>query len=53
MAKRKYVPPTIEVEYIELESCLAAGSNSVQPIKGNQFITDEYEQMEEFSDISW
>lgn len=51
--KKAYIPPCIEVSYIQLEHGIAAGSYNVTPVSSGQFITDEYEQMEEDVELIW
>lgn len=52
--KQKYVPPHIEVTFIEMEEGIASGSAMAKPGNGNDQITEEWESEENTDhDVEW
>ena len=52
--KREYVPPHIEVSFVEMEQGIAAGSAMTRPGNGNDQITEEWEfEQDVEEDMEW
>ncbi len=54
MDKKKYIPPTITKQIIELECGICAGSAIVRPQNSNQQILEEWDDIDEpGKNIDW
>ncbi|AQX10026.1 hypothetical protein BAS09_00625 [Elizabethkingia ursingii] len=52
--KREYLPPRIEVEFLEIEQGIAAGSAYTVPPNINGQVKDEWEiKDDEIHDVEW
>ncbi|WP_236709580.1 MULTISPECIES: hypothetical protein [Elizabethkingia] len=52
--KREYLPPMIEVEFLEIEQGIAAGSAYTVPPNINGQVKDEWEiKDDEIHDVEW